>query len=207
MTMTAGPKDKEPMSLSYRIKGDKMRMEFSEAASSKKKKKKGDETMGAMIVDFQKKEMLMLMPSEKMYMVHAIPEPKANSKKKSSDVDFKPTGRKEKIAGVEAEEYVGKSEGKFIEIWVTKEMGRYISQQGGPGKGPSGWEAFMQKENAFPLRVITRGKEGGPEESRMETVAIDRSKQADSLFAPPADYEKFAMPNMSELMKGMAPGR
>jgi len=205
MTLTSGPKDKDAMSMSYRIKGDKMRMELGDASTSKKKKK-DDDAMGAMIIDFKKKEIIMLMPSQKMYMVQPIPEQK-ESKKKSSEPDFKPTGRKEKIAGVEAEEYVGKSGGKHMEIWVTKEMGRFMSQQGGPGKSVEAWEAFMQKENAFPLRVITRKKEGGPEESRMETVAIDRSSQSDSLFVPPSDYQKFSVPGMGDIMKGMVPGR
>jgi hypothetical protein len=213
MKLTAGPKDKEDMEMSYRIKGERMRMEMSDvSSSSKKKKKKGDEAVGAMIMDFKKKEMIMLIPQEKMYMVQAIPEIKESTKKKTSDVEFKATGRKEKIAGVDTDEYVGKSDGKIMEVWVTKEMGRFMGQQsGGPDAKPAaGWEVFMQKENAFPLRVITRAKEGGPEESRMETTAIDRSKQADSLFTPPADYQKFAMPampGMGDMLKGMIPGR
>ena len=213
MKITGGPKDKDAAEMSYRIKGERMRMDLSDASSSsKKKKKKGDDTSGAMIVDYKKKEMIMLIPSEKMYMVHALTEPTGNSKKKSTDVEFKPTGRKETIAGVDAEEYVGKSDGKIVEVWMTKEMGKFMSQQsGGPrGKPAEGWEAFMQKENAFPLRVITRKKEGGPEESRMETTAIDRSKQDDALFVPPADYTKFempSMPGMGDMMKGMIPGR
>ena len=209
MKLTSGPKDKDAAEMSYRIKGERMRMDFSDASSSKKKKKKGDDTSGAMIVDYKKKEMIMLIPSEKMYMVHALTEPAGSAKKKSSDGEFKATGRKETIAGVDAEEYVGKSDGKIVEVWMTKEMGKFMSQQsGGPrGKPAEGWEAFMQKENAFPLRVITRKKEGGPEESRMETTAIDRSKQDDALFAPPSDYTKFEVPGMGDMMKQMIPGR
>ncbi|MGC4072436.1 MAG: DUF4412 domain-containing protein [Nibricoccus sp.] len=206
MTMTSGPKDKEPQAISYRIKGEKIRMEMT-APSSGKKKKKGDDAMGAMIMDMKKKEMIMLMTEQKMYMVHPIPEPK-EGKKKSSDIEFKATGRKEKIAGIEAEEWVGKSDGKINEVWVTKELGQFMTQQGGPGgKQSSAWEAFAQKGNMFPLRVIQRSKEGGPEEFHMETTAVDRSKQDDALFAPPADYEKFSMPGMGDMMKGMIPGR
>jgi len=208
MTLTNGPKDKEPMAMSYRIKGEKMRMDFGGESSSKKKKKKSDST-GAMIMDFKKKEMIMLIDEEKMYMVRELPELKPeDTKKKKGDEDFKPTGRKEKIAGVDAEEYVGKSDGRIVEVWITKEMGGYMSQQGAEGKG--GWEAFMQKENMFPLRTITRKKADGPEESRMEVVAIDRSKQDAKLFAPPGDYTKMeipAMPGMGDMLKGMIPGR
>jgi hypothetical protein len=41
----------------------------------------------------------------------------------------------------------------------------------------------------------------------METTNVDRSKQDDALFVPPADYEKFSMPGMGDMMKGMIPGR
>ena len=211
MKMTSGGKEKDAMEMSYRIKGEKMRIDMPAGETSKKKKKKSDdEAMGAMIMDFKKKEMMILIPQEKMYMVRALPEVKTSTKKKKGDEEFKATGRKEKIAGVEAEEYVGKSDGRIVEVWVTKEMGKYMSQQSAGGKDGAGWEAFMQKENAFPLRVITRKKADGPEESRMETTAIDRSKQADSFFAPPAGFQKFempAMPGMGDMMRGMIPGR
>jgi hypothetical protein len=207
MKMTNGPKDKEGTNMSYRIKGEKMRMEMP-VDSSKKNKKSDEESMGAVIMDMKKKEMIMLMTEQKMYMVHAIPEPK-EPKKKSSDVDFKATGRKEKIAGIEAEEYVGVSGGKINEVWVTKELGKFMTQQGGPGgKNGSGWEVFAQKGEMFPLRVIQRAKAGGPEEFRMETTNVDRSKQDESLFVPPADYQKFSMGGgMSDALKGMIPGR
>ena len=212
MKMTSGSKGKDTQELSYRIKDERMRMEMPASASGKKKKKGGDEPSGAVIMDLKKKEMITLIPEEKMYMVMAIPEPKEESgKKKSGDIDFKPTGRKEKIAGIDAEEFVGKSDGKITEVWVTKELGKYILQQGAGGsKKSSGWEAFAQKDGGFPLRVIQRSKEGGPEDFRMETTNVDRSKQDDALFAPPADYTKFtmpAMPGMGDMMKGMIPGR
>ncbi|ATC64037.1 hypothetical protein CMV30_08790 [Nibricoccus aquaticus] len=206
MTLTNGPKDKDPMAMSYRMKGEKMRMDFGGADSSSKKKKKKNDAAGAMIMDFKKKEMTMLIDEEKMYMVRELPELKPeDTKRKKGDEEFKPTGRKEKIAGVEAEEYVGKADGRIVEVWVTKEMGRYVSQQGAEGKG--GWEAFMEKENMFPLRTITRKKVGGPEESRMEVTAIDRSKQDGKLFEPPSDYTKMEMPNMGDMLKGLIPGR
>lgn len=211
MKVTAGPKDKDAMEMSYRIKGERMRMDFGGAESSSKKKKKKSDATGAVIMDFKKKEMIMMMDEEKMYMVHALPEPGADDgRKKKGDEELKATGRKEKIAGIDAEEYAGRSDGRIIEVWGTKEMGRYMSQQSSSGKGGAGWEAFMQKENMFPLRTITRKKADGPEESRMEVVAVDRSKQADSLFAPPGDYQKMempSMPGMGDMLKGMIPGR
>jgi Domain of unknown function (DUF4412) len=207
MKMTNDGKEKDAVQMSYRIKDEKMRIDMGDVAigSAKKKKKKEDDAQGAVIMDFKKKELIMLMPSEKMYMVRSLEEPKENAKKKKGDEEFKPTGRKETIAGVDAEEYVGKSDGRIVEVWVTKTMGKYMNQQG--GKGAASWEAFMDKEGAFPLRMITRKKADGPEESRMETTAIDRSKQDASFFDPPSDYQKFEMPSVRDMMKGMIPGR
>lgn len=201
MKMISGRNGKDVQEMSYRIKGEKMRMEMPASSS---KKKGGDESMGAVIMDMKKKEMIMIMTEQKMYMVHAIPEPK-EVKKKASDTEFKATGRKEKIAGIEAEEFVATTNGKINEVWVTKELGKFMAQQGGPGgKQSSAWEAFAQKGEMFPLRVIQRAKEGGPEEFRMEATNVDRSKQDDALFVPPAGYEK--MPGMGDMMKGMIPG-
>jgi len=146
-------------------------------------------------------------------MVHKLPESSAAQTNKKSDApEFKPTGRKEKIAGIEAEEYVGVTDKKYTEIWVTKELGKFMmANQGGPMGGKKGsakgsaWEAFAQQENFFPLRTIVRAKEGGPEESHMEVTLVDKGAQPDSLFQPPADYQKFEMPNMGDMMKGMAP--
>jgi hypothetical protein len=203
MKMTSGRNGKDVQEISYRIKGERLRMEMPASSS----KKKGEESMGAVIMDVKKKEMIMIMNEQKMYMVQAIPEPK-EMKKKASDTEFKPTGRKEKIAGIEAEEFVGNSNGKINEVWVTKELGKFMTQQGGPGgKQSSAWETFAQKGDMFPLRVIQRAKEGGPEEFRMETTKVDRSKQDEALFQPPAGFEKFAMPGMGDMMKGMIPGR
>ncbi len=202
----------ETMPMTYFMKGTFMRIEMK---APPEKHKKDDGSM-ATIINLETQEMTMLMEKEKMYMVHKLPTVSPQqSNKKGDALEFKPTGRKEKIAGIEAEEYVGISDKKYTEIWVTKELGKFMAGQGkgGPmggskGSAPaSGWQAFAEQENCFPLRTIQRAKEGGPEEMHMEVTLVDKSKLPDSLFQPPADYEKFEMPNMGDMMKGMMPGR
>ena len=212
MKMTARKSD--DMHLRYILKGTKMRTEMAAAPD-----KKGRTSPGfASIVDWKTREMIMLMPEQKMYMVHQLPDLTEEAEKsgKNSDVEFTPTGRKEKIAGVEAEEYVGVSDGKRTEVWVTKELGKFMmANQGQSGGGlfsknknkTAGWQKFMERGDFFALRVIQRAKEGAPEEFRMEVEKIDRSAQPDALFAPPADYQKFEAPNMKDMLKGMVPGR
>ena len=56
-------------------------------------------------------------------------------------------------------------------------------------------------------RVIQRSKEGAPEDMRLEVTKVEKSKLAESLFLPPEGYQKFEMPSMGDMMKGMIPGR
>jgi hypothetical protein len=161
------------------------------------------------IMDMEKREILVLMSEEKMYMVTKMPEEaldKAN--KQAAEMDFKPTGRKEKIAGIEAEEYAGTSDKKRTEVWVTKELGKFMMANQGKGgkKGASAWAKFAEQGNFFALRVIQRAKEGAPEDMRMEVTKVDKGALPNSLFQPPEDYQKFEMPSMGDMMKGMMPG-
>lgn len=194
-------KNKSESLLTYHIKGTKMRYEMK--PDSNKKKKEEGSFVG--IFNYDTKEMIMLIPGDqKMYMVMKIdPADAAAVMTKKGDTDFKPTGRKEKIVGIEAEEYTGVSYGKWTEVWVTKEMGAFMAAQGKGKKKMEGWEKFMRDNNAFPLRMIQRGKEGGPEEFRTDVVNVDKSAQPDSLFVPPPGYQK--MPSMGDIMKGAIP--
>ncbi len=206
MLMTVG-KDKSPMT--YFMKGNFIRMEMQ--APANKKGKKSEET-GTIIMDVEALEMIILMDSERMYMVQKLSAENMEKAQKEHAMEFKPTGRKEKIAGIEAEEFVGVSKKQKVEVWVTKELGKFMmANPSGPmggGKKSSSWADFAQRENAFPLRSITRAnKEGAPEDTRMEVVSIETGKQPDSLFKPPADYQKFEMPSMGDMMKGMIPGK
>lgn len=211
MKMTSS-QSKEEMPTTYFLKGTHMRMEM--ATPPDKHNKEGGKF--AVIINMETRESIMLMDKDKMYMVNKIPEPSAEkTAEKSSAPEFKPTGRKEKIAGYDAEEYVGISGKKYIEMWVTKEFGKVIMANQGKG-GPMGgkpkdsasaWQKFAEQNDFFALRTIIRAKEGGPEEMRMEVTKIDKGPLADSLFLPPADYQKFEMPSMGDMMKGMIPGR
>jgi hypothetical protein len=203
MTMTSSRGD-GTMPMTYYLKGTNMRIEMTTPPD---KHNKNGGTF-ASIMDLEKKEMIMLMPEQKMYMVHKIPDStveKANAK--AAEADFKPTGKKEKIAGIEAEEYVGTSDKKRTELWVTKELGKFMMANQGKGgkKGAqsSAWAKFAEQGDFFALRVIQRAKEGAPEDMRMEVTKVEKGAQSDSLFKPPADYQQFEMPNMGDMMKGM----
>jgi hypothetical protein len=191
------------MDIVYRVKGSRVRSEMTMPAD-----KKGRPGMQmAAIANWDKQEMLVLMPEQKMYMTINLNSEKIAKEMEKTQIDFKPTGRKEKIAGIETEEYVGKSDGKPMETWVTKELGRFMmnSQKPGakPGSAPA-WQKYLEQNNLFPLRTIIRKKEGGAEEFRMEASKVEKGSQPDSLFVPPADYQ--ALPSMGGMLKGLVPG-
>lgn len=201
MTMKTG---KDTLPVTYYIKGTRMRSEVTTATD-----KKGNKMTMVMLADWDKREMSILMAEQKMYMVHRIPD-FDTQKNKGDAIDFKPTGRKETIAGYDAEEYAGISNGKRMEIWVTKGLGNFMMMnQGKPGRGPNppaAWEKFMREGEFFGLRIIQRAKEGAQEDFHMEVVSVDKGLQPDSLFQPPADFQKLELPDMGGVLKGLIPG-
>lgn len=205
MTMTTSGKHPSTMPVVYYIKDLRMRAEMTPPPD---KKGRSSGTF-VMLMDWKTHEALFLMPEQKMYFSHQIDPESLKSEKDAHPIDFKPTGRKEKIAGYDAEEYAGTSEGKRTEVWVTKGMGQFMmASQSAPGRKTESaqWEKFMRQGDFFPLRTIIRDKEGAPESFRMEATSVEKGSQPDSLFQPPADYKKFEMPNLGGALKGLIPG-
>lgn len=200
MNMTVG---KQVMPVTYYIKGPRTRSEVVMTMD-----KKGNTMTMIALADWRVNSMSILMPQQKMYMVYDIPDTTTDKAEKTI-ADFKATGRTEKIAGYEAEEYAGISEGKRTEMWLGHGIGKFMmGSNARPGRRPqaAAWEKFMREGNFFPLRIIVRAKEGAAEEMRMEVTTVEKSKQPDSLFVPPADFQKMEMPNMGGVLKGLIPG-
>lgn len=192
--------------LSYSIKGDKIRME----TGGQKKEK------GAMIIDSSKKEMLMMMDDQKMYMVMAVPDAAVETAKKAGEGStVEKTSETEKILGYTATKYISTDkDGLKTEMWLAEGLGTFMSMnQGGGGgggmfgggrgsKGQASWERALAGKELFPLRVVSKDKKD-KETFRMEVTSLEKQKLPDSLFVPPADYQKF---DMGGMMKGMIPG-
>lgn len=167
----------------------------------------------AVIMDLNKREMMMLMPEQHMYMVHAMPELEkmANNDHDTSDVALEKTGETEKILGYTCTKYIAKSKDSTTDLWLTEELGQFAGLGSGPGpfgmgrraKGPNAsWEKALAGKDFFPLRVVSHGA-NGKGEFKMEVVSIDRAAQPDSLFTPPDDYRKFDMGGMMQGLGGM----
>ena len=163
----------------------------------------------SMIVDTVKQEMTILMPEQKMYMVRKMSAPQntAGTATPVNDVDFVRTGETTAILGYKCEKILIKGKEGETEVWAAEGLGAF---QGMGNRNPMGrqapksaWEAALAQHGFFPLRTVTRDK-SGKELMRLEAVSIDPQSLADSVFAPPADYQKIEMPSIPGL-GGMNP--
>ncbi len=177
----------------------------------------GQGNVAGVIMNVAKREMTILMPQQKMYMVREMPAPSDTpqaDEKPNSDVTLEKTGEHEKILGYDTTKFIAKSKDGATEMWLTDQLGTFmgLGSGGGPGGAFGGrkarnsseqaWEKALMGKDWFPLRVVTKNKKD-KETFRMEATAIDKTSLPDSVFAPPADYQKFDMGNM---FRGMIPG-
>jgi hypothetical protein len=198
VTMTMKSGKEKPMDITYALKGDKMRIEFPN-----QKGKAG------MVMDTSKKQMLMIMDEQKMYMTYTIPETVVqNAEKQTAQTKFEKTNETEKILGYTATKYIATSPDGITDIWLAEGLGRYMSFNQNPmgrGRGaatPQGWEQALAGKDLFPLRVVGKDKKNA-ETFRMEVTAIQKESLPESLFTPPADYKSF---DMGGMMKGIMQG-
>lgn len=185
--------------IEFATKGDLVRME----------PKSGDARGAAMIMDATKQEMTILMPSERMYMVMPMRSGPAQQGDgaEAKEAKIEKTGRSEKILGYDCEEWLMTDKGESTALWVTEQLGTFMGLGGGNPMGGmmggrkakaegSTWEKLLKdKKGWFPLRVVSRDGRG-KEKFRLEAKKIEPGNLADDLFAPPAGFQKFAMPAM-----------
>lgn len=186
--------------MSYSIKGAKMRMEMT-----------GKNATGGMIIDTKQREMLIMMDSQKMYMTMALPDSaKEAINKRERDVSMEKTDQTEKILGYTATKYLITDRNTKSEVWLAEGLGTFMGMSsrnpmaGGRSSSSAApaWERVLEGKELFPLRIVGLDK-AGKENSRMEVTAIKKESLPDSLFTPPADYQKF---DMGGMMKGLIPG-
>ena len=188
------------MNMDYSMKGQKIRMDMNARGNQ-----------AAMIMDMDKKEMIMLMTDQQMYMVMPMKQAveKAMEQAVANTADVEVTGKTETILGYKCSQILVKDKGNVTEVWVADGLGNFMGMSGGGG-GPFGggrsaqaakWEEVLKGKGGFPLRVITKDA-SGKQLSKMEATKVEPGSLPDSLFAPPAGFQKFDMPNMGGMFKG-----
>lgn len=192
--------------LDYSIKDTAIRIDLSAEGQS-----------FATIMDLKKMEMLMLMPSEKMYMVMPLKDKieKAVGDAVAKEPNVEKTGRTETILGYKCDEYVSKDRDTTTEIWIAEGLGAFMGLGSGGGnpmagmfggggkpKAAGGWEEKFKGKAGFPLRVISRDAKSR-ETFKMEATKIEPGSLPASQFQPPAGWQKFQMPDMGGMMKGL----
>lgn len=189
----------QPQHIVYNIKGDKMRIDMPD-----------QQKMGGIIMDMTKRESMVLLDQQKMYMVMAMPDVASMAEKKMGEVKLEKTDETEKIAGYTATKYNAIAKDSTTELWLAEGLGTFMSfSQGNPmtgGKSASPaaaeWERALAGKELFPLRVVSKDKTG-KESFRMEATAIDKTTLDESMFAAPDGYRKF---DMGGMMRGVMPG-
>jgi hypothetical protein len=200
----SGDKKGRAQVMDYSIKGKKLRMDIN-----------AEGNQIATIMDMEKLEMIMLMPEQKMYMVHTIKKPveQAVAKAGESTAEIEVTGKTETILGYKCSQVLIKDKSTVTEAWLAEGLAAFQGLGGGPGGGggmfggkksanEAKWEEALKGKEGFPLRVISRTAKG-KETFKMEATKVEPGSLSDSLFAPPAGYEKFQMPNMGNLLKSL----
>jgi hypothetical protein len=184
------------MEIQQLIKGDKVRTEMG-----------GRGQEGVMIMDGAAQTMMMIMPSEKMYMVMDLkagaggPGPRQGETPKITKL-----GTSETIAGRACDNFLVGDQ-QDMEVCAAKGLGFYMSGRNPMGgRSPMGrvpdfrQDAIMReyKDGFFPLRIVRLA--GGKREVMMEVTRIEPKSLDAALFSAPAGYQQMSMP-------GGMPGR
>lgn len=192
---------KDAVPMEYSVKKNKVRMDLAAEGMT-----------FTSLLDVEKRELITLMPQQRMYMVIPFQEAVEEVTKGRKGPEVTKTDETEEILGYTCTKYVTTEGRNTTEIWAAEGIGMFMGMNTGKG-GPMGkqaprsaWEEEMIRNGFFPLRVVTKNR-SGKETSRMEVVALDSRSLPDSHFAIPEGFQRFDMGGMMKgLMKGLVPG-
>ncbi len=165
--------------LTYMMKGGNARIEFESPRGK-----------GIMLHMGKEEKNYMLMTGMQMYMEiggGAGAEQAAEAKKPG----IKKTGKTEKILGYDAEQIMVTTEDADHEVWAAKGIGEFVRFTGMGRRQQQGaqWEGMAEFKGYFPLRIVSKDKEGN-EKSSLEVTKIEKKPLDGSLFQIPSDYKK-----------------
>ena len=157
---------------------------------------------GAMIMDGSARQMIVLMPEQKMYMVYPINKKGSTSKAKGT---FTKTGKSQEILGHHCEEWLYKGEKDEVSSWCASGLGSFTGMfSSNKGVSREDWVEAIKHKGLFPLKTEVR-KASGETQMTMEATKIDKRSVSSSEFEVPSGYKKMEMPNFAGM--GGEPGK
>lgn len=192
--------------MTMKIKGDKVRVDPSPEITS--------------IVDSKTGDMLNIMHTQKMVMRVSAEQAKAAMAMAGSSIGVQPgqpavkpkvtpTGKKEKIDGHDAEEYITETPTFKASYWVAKSYPKsdeIMNQL--RATTPQAWGAGamgMPDFRDFPGLPIRTNVTMGGQQFVSTIVSVKQDPLPDSEFAIPTGYQEMKMPDMSTVTGGPAP--
>ncbi len=168
----------EQDSLTFKARKGKVRFEHPEMAG-----------MGYGIMDFQNNEMVVVIPSQRMYMRHTMEEDS-----ETDDGELERTGETLEILGHRAELYIYRDSDSMTEIWVTDELGRFfISPDPSTAENQTQAMRELLDRDVFLLKVVSRDLDGNLESS-LEVTDIRPGSIPASEFEIPGGFREMQMP-------------
>jgi len=170
--------------MAYYVKGDKIRFDGTEEGQQ-----------GQVIIDQAAKQYMVIMPQQKMYMVMQMPDTKLNSEKPgktNDDGKFEKTGETKEILGYTADKWTYTDGDDKGEVWMTNEIGGFSLFDNPMAEDKAGWQKDVETAGYFPLEVYENGKKV------YEVTNIDKKALDESMFQPPAGFQKMDMPMMQK---------
>lgn len=169
-------------SMDYYIKDGKIRFDA-----------KGSEGMGAFIMDPASKQIMIIMPEQKMYLQWQMSDEKLDTetKQEMEKGEFAKTGETKEILGYTAEKWTYKNEKGEGDAWLTKDLGTFFWFKNPMMREDNqpGWMKELKEGGYFPLMVTENGKKV------FEVTNVQKTSVDASLFEIPADYKKMEMPS------------
>ena len=182
----------QKMTVTMKIKGDKVRMDGNPEVTTIIDVKSGDTKN---LIHSQKK--VMAIPGA---LIKQMKEAQAPAKAAEESVDApKATGRTETINGYACEEYEVNASGMKIQLWLTKDLPAAqrvmsdlskLSAETDPLKGLLDGD----KIQGFPMKTVIEPATGG--KATVTVVALNEDPLPDADFEVPKGYDPVQMPGM-----------
>jgi hypothetical protein len=199
-TWTVDRGDGRPIQTTTSIKGKLMRSETVSGLRS-----------FATIIDFGKRETIVLMPERKLYYRSNLTDLRAlrDLVPPATDQAIAPTNESATILGYACRKTVATSRinGKPVtsELWWTDQLGTIVLPDAG-SSAPTAKEADAllrgdsSPKDAFVLVADVTVEGGSP--VRMAVTSVQRQSLDAALFEPPADWTEFKVPSAAHLPGG-----